>query len=61
MGILALNSIDFKKILLLDENTLNNRVILIKIVTRFTTKQILTNLFYLVRLCFLLKSLILLA
>ena len=61
MGILALNNIDFKRILLLDQNTLSNRVMLIKIVTRSTTKRILANLFYSVRLRSLLKLLMLLA
>ena len=57
MGILASNNADFKKILLLDQNTFNNKAILIKIVTRSITKQILASLFYLVRLCSLLKLL----
>ena len=57
MGILALNNIDFRRILLLDQNTLSNGAILIKIVIRFTTKQTLASLFYLVRLYSLLMLL----
>ena len=61
MGILALNNINFGRILLLNQNTFSNRVILIEIVTRSTTKQISANLFYLVKLRSLLKLLMPLA
>jgi hypothetical protein len=61
MGILALNSTDFGRILLLNQNTLSDGVISIKIVTRSATKQTSANLFYSVRLRSLLKLLMPLA
>ena len=57
MGILASNGINFRRILLLDQNTLNDGAILIKIITRSATKWTSASLFYLVRLRFLLKLL----
>ena len=57
MGILASNGVDFGRILLLNQNTLNNGAILIEIVTKSATKRTSTSLFYLVRLRSLLKLL----